>query len=254
MITKQMKSLIACHGDMEIIKYLTANFSFDPLLKTIEKLTRLHLASCSGDLCFVKYYLEELQTNICLPGGRNNYTPLHFACLNGQLEVVRYLVGNRKCNPNIQARNKVTASHLACGAGHLHIVQYLTTEKHSEVSVGDAWDDTPVHDAAGNGKLEVLEYLIENQYFEPHILGQKKSDLVQRALESGHHHVISYLVSRHNFKPHSEKEYRRAHSRAITGNEHEYVTWQEKIGLGRQSVTELLQKGIRRVKNLVTRN
>ena len=161
------------------------------MFNNVVKLTRLHLASSSDYLCFVKYYLEELQTNIHLPCGRNNYTPLHFACMNGQLEVVRYLVGNCKCTPNLQARNRVKALHLTCGVGDLHVVQYLTTEKHSEVSVRDAWDDTPVHDAASNGKLEVLEYLIENRYFEPHILGQKKSNLVQRALESGHHHVIS---------------------------------------------------------------
>ena len=36
----------------------------------------------------------------------------------------------------------------------------------------------------------------------------------------------------------------KARSRAITGNEHEYVTWQERISLGKQNVTDLLQKDI----------
>ena len=67
-------NFIAILGDLEIIKYLTANFNFDPLHKNEEKLTRLHLASSSGDLQVVKYYVEELQTNINLPGGWINYT------------------------------------------------------------------------------------------------------------------------------------------------------------------------------------
>ena len=209
--------------------YLTANVNLDPLHKNIEKLTRLHLASSSGDLQVVKYYVEDLQTNINLPSGRNNYTPLHFACLNGQLEVVRYLVENHNCNQNIQARNKVTAFHLACGAGHLHVVQYLATEKHCDVSVRDAWDDTSAHDAASNGKLEVLKYLLEELNGDPHTLGQKKSNLVQRALESGHHDdIISCVVNTYNFKPPSEKEYKKTNSRPKTSM-FKYLTWQEKI-------------------------
>ena len=251
-VTKQMKSRVASHGDLEIIKYLRANFDFDPLHKNEERQTRLHLASSSGELQFVKYFLEELKTDINLPGGRNNYTPLHFACLNGQLEVVRYIVGNHNCNLNIQARNKVTPLHLACGAGHLHVVQYLTTVRHCDVSVRDSWDDTPAHDAAGNGKLEILKYLLEDLHTNPHTLGQKKSNLVQRALDSGHHDILSYMVSTYKLEPPSDRQYQQARSRPTTGSGHEYVTWQAKIGLGRESVADLVQKGIRRVKNLIT--
>ena len=59
---------------------------FDPLLKNSEKLTRFHLVSISGDLQVVKYFIEELQTNIAFPGGKSNFTPLHFA--RHQLEVL----------------------------------------------------------------------------------------------------------------------------------------------------------------------
>ena len=85
-----MKSLnfIAIHGDLEVVKLFTSQFSFYPLHKNEGKLTRLHLSSSSGDLQVLKYYVEELQTNINLYSGRNNYTSLRFACLNGQLEVV----------------------------------------------------------------------------------------------------------------------------------------------------------------------
>ena len=74
-----------------------------------------------------------------------------------------------------------------------------------------------------------------------------------KALESGHHDIISYLVDTYELKLPSQKEYQQAHSRALSGNVlEEYITWREKTSLGRQSVTESVQKSIEKVKNLVT--
>jgi len=55
-------------------------------------------------------------------------TPLHAACTMGQLEIVKHLVTQGKCDLMHSTDNGNTPIHSACAAGHLEIVRYLVTE------------------------------------------------------------------------------------------------------------------------------
>ncbi|KAF2354786.1 Ankyrin repeat-containing domain [Trinorchestia longiramus] len=89
-------------------------------------------------------------------------TPLHKACINGDLAKAKYLV---KQGHRINIRDKAgwLPLHEACNHGHLELVKFL-------LSVGAHINDrggkecngiTPLHDAASCGNLSIVKLLIE---------------------------------------------------------------------------------------------
>jgi Ankyrin repeats (3 copies) len=58
-------------------------------------------------------------------GRRDGKTSLHYACRNGRLDCVRYLVEERHRDVNEVSGDGTTPLHLACFGGHLPVVEYL---------------------------------------------------------------------------------------------------------------------------------
>ena len=58
----------------------------------------------------------------------NSNTPLHVACAGGNLEVIKYLVTEQKCNPSCTNIDGAIPLFHACQLGHIDIVSYLVTE------------------------------------------------------------------------------------------------------------------------------
>ena len=63
--------------------------------------------------------------------------PLHYAAINGQLDMVKYLVVEQHCDPMDKNKYNETPLHYACINGHLNIVQYLISELHCNPSCVD---------------------------------------------------------------------------------------------------------------------
>ena len=59
----------------------------------------------------------------------NNWAPLHLACSQGYIEVVKVLVVSGKANLNLLLHERGTPLHCACNAGKVGIVSYLLNQK-----------------------------------------------------------------------------------------------------------------------------
>ncbi|WP_353280584.1 ankyrin repeat domain-containing protein [Wolbachia endosymbiont (group B) of Cyclophora punctaria] len=88
-------------------------------------------------------------------------TLLHIAAYNGHLDIVKYLVDEKKVSPDQKANDGINALHWAALNGHLDIVKYLVDEK--KVSPDQKANDgrTALHWAALNGHLDIVKYLRE---------------------------------------------------------------------------------------------
>ena len=84
---------------------------------------RLLSAAQDGDLALVE---QAMQNGANLESTDNlGKTPLHLACCNGHLDVVRYLLTSHGANLEATDNNGKTPLHLACWNGHLDVVQDL---------------------------------------------------------------------------------------------------------------------------------
>ena len=61
-------------------------------------------------------------------------TPLHVACRQGNLDIVRFLAIERRCEVNIQNKNRETPLHIACDRGHFGIFKVLVVERHCKMN------------------------------------------------------------------------------------------------------------------------
>lgn len=127
-----MKQLL--NQDLDLVSATDAN-GFTPL----------HSACQNNLLKVVKAFEEQLVLEKVLEAqSRENNTPLHIACLNGDaaLDIVNFLI---KKNANIHAANKngETPIHISASGGHKQLTDILL-EKGADVNVLDAEGRTPV--------------------------------------------------------------------------------------------------------------
>ena len=88
----------------------------------------------------------------------DNLTPLYYACKNGHLPILDYLVG-KGFSPYGKDDNGNTLLHIASLNGHLPIVKYLVC-KGCSTNAKNKIGNTPLHMASMNGHDEVATFLI----------------------------------------------------------------------------------------------
>ena len=96
----------------------------------------------------------------------NGETLLHKACRLGNLECIRVLIKDERCDPNIQLSDGSTALHVAVGSTYAvyqqEIVQVLMESDKIDPNINDNTDQTPFHSAIASGKLNIVEALISS--------------------------------------------------------------------------------------------
>ena len=72
-------------------------------------------------------------------------TPLHLACLDGHLDVVRYLLTSHDANLEATDNDGHDTSSLGLPEGHLDVVRYLLTSHDANLEATDNDGKTPLH-------------------------------------------------------------------------------------------------------------
>ena len=130
--------------------------------------------------------------------GRYGDTLLHIACRNGWLDMVKQLIEESGCDPEVKDCGKQTPLHYACRYDCLEIIQYLIQEQKCDVtaSTTDQW--TPFYYACRYGHLDVIKYLIQIPGATSHIDQQA---VLQLTCKYGYFDTLLYLVNEQGFIP-----------------------------------------------------
>ena len=149
----------------------------------VEKVSLLHLAAYWG----WNDFSERLVTSDGANKDGEGHIPLHYAAYNGHLDLVRYFITARRCNPIAENNYKSTPLHLACRNGQLNVVQYLiTSEAQCNPSCRDFYGDTPLHYACSKGHLNIAKYLIREARCNPLCENCNGSTPLHYACSNGH--------------------------------------------------------------------
>ena len=218
----------ACrHGRVDVAQQLITHCKYSIESKDGKGRTPLHTAAQYGQVSIIKYLLHNLfSTGESLKLGfgsmladtltsifqcklskshrdQSGNTPLHTACVHGQLDIVQLFTRDIDCDPNDTNSEGLSCLHLAAQHGHLPLVRYLIEEVGSDVTLEDKHGRSPIYLAAEGGHLDILKYLIN-----PHHTASRKlknadfkissgQSLVHTASREGHLHVVRYLVEQH---------------------------------------------------------
>ena len=93
-------------------------------------------------------------------------TPLHYACCDGHMEIVKLLLQHMDIHGQVQTPNiyGATPLHRACWAGNMEIVKLLLSRMdiHGQVQTPNNDGDTPLHHACWRGHTEIVKLLLSH--------------------------------------------------------------------------------------------
>ena len=227
----------ACqHGRVDVAQRLITNCQYSIESKDVQGCTPLHTAAQYGQVETLKYLLHRLFNHeVCgltvksvklshtlmsmfqekLSDGHTDQsgnTPLHTACIHGQLDIVQLLTCEIGCDPIHTNSEGLNCLHLAAQHGHLALGGYLLEEVGIDVSLEDKHGRCPTYLAAGGGHLDIVKYLVEERGADPLFKTSKEwktsrftmapgRSLVHTASREGHLHVVKYLIEHHGCDP-----------------------------------------------------
>ncbi|XP_062566387.1 serine/threonine-protein phosphatase 6 regulatory ankyrin repeat subunit A-like [Saccostrea cucullata] len=179
-------------GSLEVCKYLINTF---PQLLKIDKIWNryvLHIAATKGHIDIFKFLIEKginVNSNF---GGR---TVLHECCLNGSLDICKYLANTYpqflKCNDSMNR----TVLHVTAWKGRVDLFKFLL-EKDTDVYSKTTLGRTVLHECCLNGTMEMCSYLLD---FYPPLLDIKDKDgklALHCAAMAGNIGFVEFLIEK----------------------------------------------------------
>ena len=89
----------------------------------------------------------------------NGETVLHIACRHRQLNIVKFLVEDRCCNPSIQNFKGELALHIACERDCLDIIKLVSG---CGINIRTITGETPLHIACKHNRVAIVQHLVQN--------------------------------------------------------------------------------------------
>ena len=172
---------IACQwGDVDIIRYLITDEKCDTSIPNCSGNIPLHVACYRKLLSAIKLLLERrCSTNIPnkkgetvqnIPLNEDGDCLLHIACQWGDVNIVRYLITDERCNPSVQSSiSENTPLHIAAKYGQDDTIVKLLSYKECNPNAHNKKGDTPLHLAIRQGKTAVVSQLLANQQCDPNV-------------------------------------------------------------------------------------
>ncbi len=215
------------NGDDELIRMLVSDFGADVNYLDSFNLTTVAYAAATGQLDTVRMLITEFGCDPCktqeLDGltqpsrrvvncrlssteywfGLYGSTPLHLAVVGGHAAVIRALICEFNCSPNIKGFNDRTPLHLACVPKglNLDIVRMLVSEFGADVNARDKFGNIPLHIAAATGKAELVRTFITEFGCSPHVIGFQGQTLLHFACLGGNKELVDLLISEYKISP-----------------------------------------------------
>ena len=210
----------ACErGHLIVALYLIEEQHIDTSIKDINGRTPLHLACLEGHLDVTEFLLCKRQSattykdssgstpftlaleqnhldivtviisSMYKEGVQYDHTYLHMATIRGDLEIVKFLIEDQQCSPQVKDSAGLTPLHLASKYGHIDIVRYLITAQNCSVVCKANDGSTPSSFAITNNHINIATYILQKEY------GVKENNLlIHSACEAGHIVNVRYLA------------------------------------------------------------
>ena len=197
----------ACvRGDLKTVKFLIKHSKHDLNIQDSHGNTPLHLA-CKSNLWHIIIFLLKMRCSTKIPNRRREIAQkiplnedgdclLHIACQRGEMDIVRYLIIDENCDPNVQNYTSFnTPLHIAAKYGQgAAIVQLLSCEE-CNPNYQNREFDTPLHIAAKHGQDGSIVQLLSYRECNPNVQNQEGNTPLHVAIRYEQEKSIVELLS-----------------------------------------------------------
>jgi len=170
--------LASKYGHVEILRYLVETKNCSLVQKNENGNTPLHLA-CMFQHLETTQYIVKKQPNLNRVANHLKELPTHIACCYDSPKIVQLVTSDS--NATAKARNGITPLHMASAYGSLEVVKWLIEEMHCDPNIEDDCHLTPLRCACGywysqlfynkkridNKIMQTVEYLVANCGSDP---------------------------------------------------------------------------------------
>lgn len=154
----------ACqNGHAELVSKLLEMKNLDLNQTNMWGCTALWIACKLGRTECVEVLLKKRQQLDLTLGSKEGKTPLHKACQNNHLDVLKLLLTKGRVDPNDDSFAQ-TPLALACIEGHFKVVEYLLDHRKIDVNKCGMDGCTALMHACVHGQARALEQLLAYQY------------------------------------------------------------------------------------------
>lgn len=123
----------------------------------------------------------------------NKWTPLHWACLTNNKDIIHYLITN-KAKINAKTKEALMPIHIACIKGNLDLIELLIKHK-SHLNVKEkTYKLTPIQLAAKNHHLDCVNKLIDLKV-NINVQDITGKSLMHWAAIHDYHHILEKLLA-----------------------------------------------------------
>ena len=130
--------------------------------------TLLHIACAKGKSEMVQLLMEN-GADVLRQNRRGN-APIHIACLNFRLDILRFLLNCQHCDPNQQNKNGNTALHIVCKmriSNELEYINLLLSTPGVDVQQSDSNGNAPIHIACQHSRFTILKAILGHETCDP---------------------------------------------------------------------------------------
>ena len=201
-----------------IFKLLVTAYSYDNLFSVLESISKnlwpevVKLLTSDGTITVspqfesrfdVIHFLFKERVWVLNDMDNHGNTPLHIACLAGDLQVIKTVtsfVNCQDCKVQIRNRNGDSPLHHACRLGKLSIVEYLVNSQLLPVNCENNTGNTPLCVAAGTIYSDVVQFLVEIDDCDVNHQNKKGDTPLHIACRIGYIRVVRALTNLRNRK------------------------------------------------------
>ncbi|XP_067653301.1 ankyrin repeat domain-containing protein 50-like [Haliotis asinina] len=183
----------ACsRGHFDVVKYLLSLNSVDIDSRGWNERTPVMVAAFKGRKKVVELLVKH-GADLSLSTATNNEI-LHLSCIQGEFDVVKYLLSLNYFDVNCRGWNMMTPVMLAAYHGHKQVMELLV--KHgADLSLTVETGNNILHLACGKGKFDVVKYLLSLNLLDINSRGNKQMTPVMVAADKGYENVVELLVN-----------------------------------------------------------
>ena len=180
--------IVCQHNQLVIVKYLLSQGA-NVEARSYDGHTPLSCAIMCGHIRIVKEILD-YDRDLVNKQDEHGWAPIHYACRNGQLDIVKLLDQKYDVNMHVCTHEDSKAIDLAKRGKFTDIVEYLQKIEKKHIS--------DLYQACDSGKLDIVKHLVEECKV---LLDQKYKDKdghgpIDIACNGRHKEIVEYLYNR----------------------------------------------------------